>query len=132
MIQVTTDEQGDAHRRAGGARAAGEGRRPKFIYSVPSFQNPAGVTLSAERRIRLVELARRYELLLCEDNPYGLLRFEGEPQRTLYSLDGGDYVIYLGTFEDPLAWNPRRYRGAAGCWRRSRWASRRPTSAPRR
>jgi 2-aminoadipate transaminase len=84
-------------------RLAREGRRPKFIYSVPSFQNPAGVTLSAERRARLVELARRYELLLCEDNPYGLLRFEGDPQRTLYSLDGGDYVIYLGTFSKILS-----------------------------
>ena len=62
-------------------RLAAEGRRPKFIYSVPSFQNPAGVTMSAERRERLVELAREHEVLVVEDNPYGLLRFEGEPQR---------------------------------------------------
>ena len=105
VIQVTTDEQGMRTDELEGVleRLAKEGRRPKFIYSVPSFQNPAGVTLSAERRIRLVELARRYELLLCEDNPYGLLRFEGEPQRTLYSLDGGDYVIYLGTFSKILS-----------------------------
>src|SRR4051794_24328015 len=53
-------------------RLASEGRRPKFIYSVPTFQNPAGVTLSAERRQRLVELAREREVLLVEDNPYGL------------------------------------------------------------
>jgi 2-aminoadipate transaminase len=84
-------------------RLAKEGRRPKFIYSVPSFQNPAGVTLSAERRRRLVELAREHEVLVCEDNPYGLLRFEGEPQQTLYSLDGGDYVLYLGTFSKILS-----------------------------
>jgi 2-aminoadipate transaminase len=105
VIQVTTDEQGMRTDELEGVleRLAKEGRRPKFIYSVPSFQNPAGVTLSAERRIRLVKLARRYELLLCEDNPYGLLRFEGEPQRTLYSLDGGDYVIYLGTFSKILS-----------------------------
>ena len=105
VIQVTTDEQGMRTDELEGVleRLAKEGRRPKFIYSVPSFQNPAGVTLSAERRIRLVELARRYELLLCEDNPYGMLRFEGEPQRTLYSLDGGDYVIYLGTFSKILS-----------------------------
>jgi 2-aminoadipate transaminase len=59
--------------------------------------------MSAERRRRLVELAREHELLVCEDNPYGLLRFEGEPQQTLYSLDGGDYVLYLGTFSKILS-----------------------------
>jgi 2-aminoadipate transaminase len=84
-------------------RMAADGRRPKFIYSVPSFQNPAGVTLSAERRRRLVELARQYEVLVLEDNPYGLLRFEGEPQQPLYALDGGDYVLYVGTFSKILS-----------------------------
>jgi 2-aminoadipate transaminase len=78
-------------------------RRPKFIYSVPSFQNPAGVTLSAERRRRLVELAREREVLVVEDNPYGLLRFEGEPQPPLYQLDGGDYVVYIGTLSKILS-----------------------------
>jgi 2-aminoadipate transaminase len=84
-------------------RLASDGRRPKFIYSVPSFQNPAGVTLSAERRRRLVELARERELLVVEDNPYGLLRYEGEPTEPLYKLDGGDYVLYLGTFSKILS-----------------------------
>jgi len=84
-------------------RLAGEGRRPKFIYTVPTFQNPAGQTLSAERRVRLVEIARERELLLVEDNPYGLLRYEGELLRSLYELDGGDYVIYLGTFSKILS-----------------------------
>ena len=79
------------------------GRRPKFIYSVPSFQNPAGVTMSGERRHRLVELAREHEVLICEDNPYGLLRFEGDPEPTLYSLDGGDYVLYIGTLSKILS-----------------------------
>ena len=82
---------------------AESGRRPKFVYSVPSFQNPAGVTLSFERRRRLVELAREHEILLVEDNPYGLLRYEGEPLPPLYQLDGGDYVIYLGTFSKILS-----------------------------
>jgi 2-aminoadipate transaminase len=105
VIQVTTDDDGmrideleavlsDLGRR---------GRRPKFIYSVPSFQNPAGVTLSAERRRRLVELAREHEVLVCEDNPYGLLRYDGEPQAPLYQLDGGDYVLYIGTFSKILS-----------------------------
>jgi 2-aminoadipate transaminase len=82
---------------------AARGRRPKFIYSVPSFQNPAGVTLSEERRRRLVELAREREVLVVEDNPYGLLRYEGDPLPPLYQLDGGDYVIYLGTFSKILS-----------------------------
>jgi 2-aminoadipate transaminase len=82
---------------------ADQGRRPKFIYTVPSFQNPSGTTLSLERRRRLVELARHHELLLVEDNPYGMLRYEGEPLPTLYQLDGGDYVIYLGTFSKILS-----------------------------
>ncbi len=84
-------------------RLAAAGRRPKFIYSVPSFQNPAGVTLSEARRRRLVELAREREVLIVEDNPYGLLRYEGEPLPPLYQLDGGDYVIYVGTLSKVLS-----------------------------
>src|SRR5919204_362299 len=80
-----------------------EGRRPKFIYTVPSFQNPAGVTMSVERRRRLVDIAHERELLVLEDNPYSLLRYEGEPVPSLYSLDGGVYVMYLGTFSKILS-----------------------------
>ena len=80
-----------------------EGRRPKFIYSVPTFQNPGGVTMSLERRRRLVEIAREREILVVEDNPYGLLRFEGEAPQPLYSLDGGDYVLYVGTLSKILS-----------------------------
>ena len=80
-----------------------ERRRPKFIYTVPTFQNPAGVTMSLERRRRLVRLAAERELLVLEDNPYGLLRYEGEPLPPLYALDRGEYVIYLGTFSKILA-----------------------------
>src|SRR5207248_10749291 len=80
-----------------------DGRRPKFIYTVPTFQNPAGVTMSLERRRRLVDIANRRELLVLEDNPYGLLRYEGAPQPTLRSLEGGVYVMYLGTFSKILS-----------------------------
>jgi 2-aminoadipate transaminase len=80
-----------------------EGRTPKFIYTVPTFQNPAGVTMSLERRRRLVRLAAQRELLVLEDNPYGLLRFEGDPLPPLYALDRGEYVIYLGTFSKILS-----------------------------
>src|SRR5271169_951493 len=92
-------------------RLHAEGRRPKFIYTIPNFQNPGGVTMSLPRRQRLVQVARERELLVLEDNPYGLLRYEGEPLPTLYSLDassaqrGGasDFVIYLGTFSKILS-----------------------------
>jgi 2-aminoadipate transaminase len=80
-----------------------EGRRPKFIYTVPSFQNPAGVTMSLPRRQRLVEIAHHRELLVLEDNPYGLLRYEGGPLPPLYALDGGVFVMYLGTFSKILS-----------------------------
>src|SRR5436305_323496 len=80
-----------------------DGKRPKFIYTVPSFQNPAGVTMSLPRRKRLVEVANDREILVLEDNPYGMLRYEGEPQTTLRSLDGGVYVMYLGTFSKILS-----------------------------
>jgi 2-aminoadipate transaminase len=80
-----------------------EGRRPKFIYTIPNFQNPAGVTMSLPRRRRLVEVAAERELLVLEDNPYGLLRYEGDPLPTLRSLDGGAFTIYLGTFSKILS-----------------------------
>ena len=82
---------------------AADGRRPKFIYTIPNFQNPGGVTMSLERRHRLVEIAKQRELLVLEDNPYGLLRYEGSPQPTLRSLDGGVYVMYMGTFSKILS-----------------------------
>jgi 2-aminoadipate transaminase len=92
-------------------RLKAEGRSPKFIYTIPNFHNPAGVTMSLPRRRRLVEVARKHELLVLEDNPYGLLRYEGEPLPTLYSLDAeaagrngaSDLVIYLGTFSKILS-----------------------------
>lgn len=80
-----------------------EGRRPKFIYTIPNFQNPGGVTMSLPRRQRLVRIAKERELLVLEDNPYGLLRFEGDPLPPLYALDGGEFVIYLGTFSKILS-----------------------------
>jgi 2-aminoadipate transaminase len=84
-------------------RLAAEGRRPKFVYTVPTFHNPGGVTMSLPRRKRLVEVAKERELLILEDNPYALLRYEGEPLPTLRSLDGGEFVIYLGTFSKILS-----------------------------
>ncbi|MBA3425400.1 MAG: PLP-dependent aminotransferase family protein [Rubrobacteraceae bacterium] len=79
----------------------------KFVYTVPNFQNPAGVTLVAERRRELLRIAREFDLVIVEDNPYGMLRFEGEPLPTLSALeqeDGDvDRVVYLGTFSKIFA-----------------------------
>jgi 2-aminoadipate transaminase len=76
-------------------------RGAKFIYTIPNFQNPGGVTLSAERRRRLLELAREYDIPVVEDDPYGRLRFEGGHNLPLRALD--DEVIYLGTFSKIFA-----------------------------
>ena len=83
-------------------RLEAAGRRPKFIYTVPNFHNPAGVTLSLERRHELVRIAAERELLILEDNPYGLLRYEGDPLPTLHSLDD-EFVIYASTFSKILS-----------------------------
>jgi DNA-binding transcriptional MocR family regulator len=72
------------------------GRTPKFLYTVPNHQNPAGVSMSARRREALVERAERHDLLLIEDNPYGLLDFKGEQLPSLHTL-APHRVIYLGT-----------------------------------
>jgi 2-aminoadipate transaminase len=105
VIQISLDEDGMRidELEATLERLDAEGRRPKFIYTVPTFQNPGGTTMSLPRRRRLVEVARERELLVLEDNPYGLLRYEGDPLPTLYALEGGDFVIYLGTFSKILS-----------------------------
>jgi 2-aminoadipate transaminase len=79
------------------------GRKPALIYTIPTFQNPSGRTLSVERRRRFVDLARERDLLVLEDDPYGLVRFEGEPPPTLFELDGGDHVMYSSSFSKTIA-----------------------------
>jgi 2-aminoadipate transaminase len=118
VVQIEMDEDGMPIDQLESVldRLAAAGKRPKFVYTIPNFQNPGGVTMSLARRRRLVEVARDRELLVLEDNPYGLLRYEGEQLPTLYSLDaslggggaGGDgvtsdLVIYLGTFSKILS-----------------------------
>ncbi|MCQ1530780.1 aminotransferase-like domain-containing protein [Lutispora saccharofermentans] len=70
----------------------------KFIYTIPDFQNPSGITMSFERRKRLVELSVKYNVPIVEDNPYGDLRFEGERIPAVKHFDTAGMVIYLGTF----------------------------------
>jgi 2-aminoadipate transaminase len=75
----------------------------RMLYTVPDFQNPTGVTLSLERRRRLIEVANAYELLVVEDTPYRALRYEGESLPTLKSLDTEGRVLHLGSFSKILA-----------------------------
>ena len=86
------------------ARMKREGQRlPKFIYNVPDFHNPTGVTMSLERRRALIELAVEYGLFIVEDSPYRQVRFEGRSIPSLKALDRGDVVFYVGTFSKLMA-----------------------------
>ncbi|XUK64730.1 2-aminoadipate transaminase [Plantibacter sp. RU18] len=78
------------------------GRTIKFLYTIPSFHNPAGVTLSWERRLEIIDICRQNDILVLEDNPYGLLYFDGPPPQAMRSVDQ-DGVVYLGTFSKTLA-----------------------------
>jgi 2-aminoadipate transaminase len=84
------------------ARVRAAGKRIKLLYTIPTFHNPAGVTLSWERRVEILEICRTEGILVLEDNPYGLLYFDGPPPKAMRSLEE-DGVIYLGTFSKTLA-----------------------------
>lgn len=80
-------------------------RRPKLIYTLPTFQNPSGAVMSMGRRLRLVDLAARYQIPIIEDDPYGALRYEGRSLPTLAAIDRADgraNVIYLSTVSKML------------------------------
>jgi 2-aminoadipate transaminase len=83
-------------------RLAAEGRSVKLIYCVPNFHNPAGVSLSSERRPRIIEIAQRHHVLLIEDNPYGLLGFDSPPQPAMRAMEEAG-VVYLGSFSKTFA-----------------------------
>ena len=85
------------------ADALDSGGKPAFLYTIPTFQNPSGRTLSVERRHRLAEIAREHELLVLEDDPYGLVRFDGEAPPTLFELEGGTRVAYSSSFSKTIA-----------------------------
>jgi 2-aminoadipate transaminase len=76
---------------------------PSFLYTIPTFQNPSGRTLSADRRRRIAELAAEHDLAVLEDDPYGLVRYEGEAPPTLHALSGGDLVTYTSSFSKTVA-----------------------------
>jgi DNA-binding transcriptional MocR family regulator len=100
FVQVDLDDDGMIVEQLEEALIRGE--RPKFVYTVPNFHNPAGVSMSPSRRERLVTLCREAGVPIVEDNPYGLLRFAGDPLPTLHSMDP-ENVIYLGTVSKVFA-----------------------------
>ncbi|MEN9936442.1 MAG: hypothetical protein RLZZ387_3021 [Chloroflexota bacterium] len=110
FVSVPMDDSGllpEALERTLGDLAA-TGVRPAFLYTVATFQNPTGVTLSAERRAALLDIAERHELRVVEDDPYGELRYSGEPLAPLAALDvrrhsAPHHVVYLSTFSKLLA-----------------------------
>jgi DNA-binding transcriptional MocR family regulator len=76
---------------------------PSFLYTIPTFQNPSGRTLSADRRTAIAEIAATHGLPVLEDDPYGLVRFEGESPPTLHELAGGELVTYTSSFSKTVA-----------------------------
>ncbi|MBR5955729.1 MAG: PLP-dependent aminotransferase family protein [Bacteroidales bacterium] len=105
VVGVSHEPDLDAFRKAyveaiEAVRAAG--KKLKFLYMIPDFQNPSGETLSLEERLVLVELAEKYDFLIVEDSPYRELRYEGSDVPTIYSLSP-DRVLYLGSFSKILA-----------------------------
>ena len=105
VVGVSHEPSLDAFRKAyveaiEAVRAAG--KKLKFLYMIPDFQNPSGETLSLEERLVLVELAEKYDFLIVEDSPYRELRYEGSDVPTIYSLSP-DRVLHLGSFSKILA-----------------------------
>jgi 2-aminoadipate transaminase len=105
MVGVRLDEDGldleDLRRVYAAERAAG--RAVKFLYVIPNFQNPSGISHSAESRRRLLAIARELDLMVVEDDPYGDLYFEDAPRPTLKSMDEDGRVVYLSSFSKILA-----------------------------
>ncbi|MET9695315.1 PLP-dependent aminotransferase family protein [Streptomyces sp. NPDC006529] len=104
VVQVAMDRAGVVPDELAAAlhRLAAEGRPAKFFYTVPTFQNPTGATLPAGRRAQILEVCRRAGVVVVEDNPYGLLHYDGEPSRALCA-DDPERVVYLGSFSKTLA-----------------------------
>ncbi|MCW2678614.1 MAG: putative transcriptional regulator, GntR family [Frankiales bacterium] len=105
VVHVAMDEQGlvpEALRETI-ARVQAAGKRAKFLYTVPNFHNPAGVSLAEERRDEVLQICAAAGLLVLEDNPYGLLGFDAPPTRAIRARGGEDDVLYLGSFSKTFA-----------------------------
>ncbi len=100
IVPVAMDDEGLDPDALEQALAAGDA--PAFLYTIPTFQNPSGRTLSTERRRRVVDIAQAHDLLVLEDDPYGLIRFEGEEQPSLFDLSGKT-IAYSSSFSKTIA-----------------------------
>lgn len=100
FVSVPTDEEGLVPDEL---PALIEREQPKFLYTIPNFQNPTGVTLTAERRKKLYEIAARYGLIVLEDDPYGALRYAGKSIPPIKALDTEGIVIYQSTISKTIA-----------------------------
>ena len=101
LKSVPMDEEGMRMDKLEEVLATSE--RVKFIYVIPTFQNPTGRTMSLERRRQLLDIAKKYNVLILEDNPYFELRYEGEPVATIKSMDTEGRVIYAGSYSKVLS-----------------------------
>lgn len=103
MVGVELDDQGMNVEllEAKVKELVAEGKKPRFVYVVPDFQNPSGLTMGLERRKQLIDVAERHDLIIIEDSPYRQLRFEGEPEPPLISLNS-ERVLALYTFSKIL------------------------------
>src|SRR3954454_15072643 len=84
-------------------QALRDGDKPAFVYTIATFQNPSGRTLAEDRRRRIAELAQEHDVLILEDDPYGLVRYDGEPLPTIFELAGGKNVAYASSFSKTIA-----------------------------
>lgn len=104
VVHVEMDDEGLVPEALRAALAAADrtGRRVKFLYTIPNFHNPAGTTLAVRRRAEVLDICARHGVLVIEDNPYGLLGFDGQTYPALRSMDA-DNVVYLGSFSKTFA-----------------------------
>ena len=101
IVPLEMDDEGLVPEAVEEALDAGDA--PAFLYTIPTFQNPSGRTLSVERRQRIAELARERDLLVLEDDPYGLVRYDGEPLPSVFELSGGEQIAYCSSFSKTVA-----------------------------
>lgn len=104
VVHVAMDEHGLLPGALAEALAAlkAAGKKAKFLYTIPNFQNPAGISQPLERRLEILRVAEQGDLLVVEDNPYGLLGFDGDPVPAMRSIDA-ERVVYLGSFSKTFA-----------------------------
>jgi DNA-binding transcriptional MocR family regulator len=101
IVPLEMDDEGLLPEAVEEALDAGDA--PAFLYTIPTFQNPSGRTLSVARRLRLAEIARERQLLVLEDDPYGLVRYEGEPLPSVFELAAGEQIAYCSSFSKTVA-----------------------------